>query len=289
MIQAQNIWKRFGRHDALRDLTFTVPTGSAYALIGANGAGKTTTIKVLMNILDPTKGSATVLGVDSRRIGYVSENQDMPGALTVDEYLDYLRPFYDTWDNARETEIRRQLRLPPDRKIRDLSHGMRMKMSLACALLFRPKLLVLDEPFSGLDPLVRDEFMEELLLQAGEMTVLISSHELGEIDGVATHVAFLDEGRLLFEESMGDLNARFREVHVTLERAAAIPPSVPKDWLYLRTAGSVLTFVDTRFAENGLGERVRSVVTGVRNIDSEPMALRSIFTALARAAREGGL
>ncbi|HEY4365398.1 MAG TPA: ABC transporter ATP-binding protein [Bryobacteraceae bacterium] len=304
MIQVQNIWKKFGRglrsNDALRGLTFQVPSGSAYALIGANGAGKTTTIKILMNILEPTQGTATILGVDSRRIsprelsqiGYVSENQDMPGALTVAEYLNYLRPFYSTWDRALEASLRRQLRLPPERKIRDLSHGMRMKMSLACALPYRPKLLVLDEPFSGLDPLVRDEFMEELLSQAGEMTVLISSHELGEIDGVATHVAFLDEGRLLFEESMGDLNARFREVHVTLEREAAVPGNVPKDWLYVRTAGSVLSFVDTRFAENGLGDRVRSVLNGVRNIDTEPMGLRSIFTALARAARaahEGGL
>jgi ABC-2 type transport system ATP-binding protein len=304
MIEVQNLWKRFGRglggNDALRGLSFTVPNGSAYALIGANGAGKTTTIKILMNILEATGGSATVLGVDSRRlsprelaqIGYVSENQDMPGALTVAEYLDYLRPLYPTWDREHEDSIRRQLRLPPARKIRDLSHGMRMKMSLACALPFRPKLLVLDEPFSGLDPLVRDEFLEELLAQAGEMTVLISSHELGEIDGVATHVAFLDEGRLLFEESMGDLNARFREVRVTLEREAAIPGKVPSDWLYVRTAGSVLTFVDTRFAENGLGERVRSVVGGVRNIDTEAMGLRSIFTTLARAARaarEGGI
>jgi ABC-2 type transport system ATP-binding protein len=304
MIQVQNIWKKFGRglrsNDALRGLTFQVPSGSAYALIGANGAGKTTTIKILMNILEPTQGTATILGVDSRRIsprelsqiGYVSENQDMPGALTVAEYLNYLRPFYSTWDRALEASLRRQLRLPPERKIRDLSHGMRMKMSLACALPYRPKLLVLDEPFSGLDPLVRDEFMEELLSQAGEMTVLISSHELGEIDGVATHVAFLDEGRLLFEESMGDLNARFREVHVTLEREAAVPGNVPKDWLYVRTAGSVLSFVDTRFVENGLGDRVRSVLKGVRTIDTEPMALRSIFTALARAARaahEGGL
>ena len=299
MIQAHNLWKHFGRvggHDALRGLSFTVPEGSAYALIGANGAGKTTTIKILMNILEATRGDATILGVDSRRIsprelaqiGYVSENQDMPGALTVAEYIDYLRPFYPSWDRDREAAIRKQLRLPPDRRIRDLSHGMRMKMSLACALPFRPKLLVLDEPFSGLDPLVREEFMEELLEQAGDMTVLISSHELGEIDGVATHVAFLDEGKLLFEESMGDLNARFREVRVTLEREAAIPNEVPRDWLYVRAAGAVLTFVDTRFAENGLGERVRSVLSGVRNIDTEPMALRSIFTALARAAREGG-
>jgi len=225
MISINELWKKFGRHEAVRGLSFSVPEGSAFALIGANGAGKTTTIKVLMNIVEPTRGTVEVLGVDSRKIsprelgqiGYVSENQDMPQKLTVEEFLAYLRPFYPTWDKELEKSILSQLRLPLDRKICDLSHGMRMKMSLACALPFRPKLLVLDEPFSGLDPLVRDEFMEGLLQQAGEMTILISSHELGEIDGVATHVAFLDEGRLLFEESMSDLVARFREVHVTLE------------------------------------------------------------------------
>src|SRR5205807_10107401 len=114
------------------------------------------------------------------------------------------------------------------------------------------KLLVLDEPFSGLDPLVRDEFMEGLLQQAGEMTILISSHELGEIDGVATHVAFLDEGRLLFEESMSDLVARFREVHVTLERNGSqnrnelVAPALPRRWLRERTVGNGLSFVDAQ-------------------------------------------
>src|SRR5947207_15778869 len=303
MIQASNLWKRFGRHDALQGLSFTAPEGSAYALIGANGAGKTTTIKILMNILEPTRGSAAILGVDSRKIsprelsqiGYVSENQDMPGGLTVAEYLDYLRPFYPKWDRDLEASLRRQLRLRPERRIGDLSHGMRMKMALACALPFRPKLLILDEPFSGLDPLVRDEFMEGLLQQAGEMTVLISSHELGEIDGVATHVAFLDEGRLLFEESMSDLVARFREVHVTLERNGTqnrnelVAPAFPKCWLRVRSVGNVLSFVDTQFSEVDVGERLRALVGNVRTVDAQPMALRSIFTTLARAAREGAL
>jgi ABC-2 type transport system ATP-binding protein len=295
MIEATKLWKKFGHHDALQGLSFSVPKGSAYALIGANGAGKTTTIKILMNILEATQGSATVLGVDSRRIsprelsriGYVSENEDMPQALTVAEYLAYLRPFYPLWDRELEASIRRRLRLPPERKIRDLSHGMRMKMALACALPFRPKLLILDEPFSGLDPLVRDEFMEGLLEQAGEMTILISSHELGEIDGVATHVAFIDEGKLLFEESMSDLIGRFREVHVTLEQEASAPSQPPHDWLHVRAMGNVLAFVDTRFSEQALGERIESVVAGVRRIDAQPMALRSIFTTLARAARDG--
>lgn len=296
MIHVENLWKRFGRFDALRGLSFDVPEGSAFAMIGANGAGKTTTIKVLMNILEPSRGSATMLGVDSRRIspcelrqiGYVSENQDMPARLTVAEYVAYLRPFYPTWDQQLEASISRQLRLPLERKIADLSHGMRMKMALLCALPYRPKLLILDEPFSGLDPLVRDEFMEGLLEQAGEMTILISSHELGEIDGVATHVAFVDEGKVLFQESMNELTGRFREVQVTLETEALRPAQVPKEWMQMRAIGNVLTFVDAQFEENSLGELVRSRLPGVREIDSKPMALRSIFTTLARAARDNG-
>jgi ABC-2 type transport system ATP-binding protein len=297
MIQVRELWKKFGRTDAVQGLSFQVPEGSAFALIGANGAGKTTTIKVLMNILEPSSGSATMLGADSRKIsprelaqiGYVSENQDMPERLTVAEYLDYLRPFYAQWDSELEASILGKLRLPPSRKIGALSHGMRMKMALACALPFRPKLLILDEPFSGLDPLVRDEFMEGLLEQAGEMTILISSHELSEIDGVATHVAFLDEGKLLFQESMSDLTGRFREVHVTLEREASSNGQLPKEWLQARTVGNVLTFVHTRFSEDGLGERLDAIVGEVRRIDAQPMALRSIFTTLARAARDGAV
>ena len=307
MIEVNKLWKKFGRTDAVQDLSFTVPEGSAFALIGANGAGKTTTIKVLMNILEPTRGSATVLGADSRKIsprelaqiGYVSENQVMPEKLTVGQFLAYLRPFYPTWDTELEKSLLGQLRLPLERKIGNLSHGMRMKMSLACALPFRPKLLVLDEPFSGLDPLVRDEFMEGLLEQADKMTILISSHELGEIDGVATYVAFLDEGKLLFQESMADLVSRFREVYVTLDQSGnqngkgsedvTTTAPFPKCWLQVRTAGNVLSFVDTQFSEGGVGEQLRSLVGNVKTIDAQPMALRSIFTTLARAAREGAI
>jgi len=298
MIQTSKLWKKFGRLEALRDLSFSVPARSAFALIGANGAGKTTAIKVLMNILEPSRGSATVLGVDSRKIsfhehrqiGYVSEDQDMPARLTVADYIAYLRPFYPRWDRQLEASMLRQLRLPLEHKIGDLSHGMRLKMALLCALPYRPKLLILDEPFSGLDPLVRDEFMEGLLLQAGEMTILISSQELGEIDGLATHVGFLEEGNLLFQESMSDLTARFREVYVTLENGQFEPgefPELPKHWLHVRSEGNVLRFVDSQFSQEALGERIRSVVKGVRIVDTQPMALRSIFTTLARDARDG--
>src|SRR5262249_18275255 len=198
-------------------------------------------------------------------------------------------PLYPQGDRTLEASIRRRLRLPPGRRIGELSHGMRMKMALACALPFRPRLLILDEPFSGLDPLVRDEFMEGLLAQAGEMTILISSHELGEIDGVATHVAFLDEGKLLFQESMSDLVGRFREVHVTLDyngksngdKAATL--SFPKGWLRVQTVGNVFSFVDSQFSESDVGERLHALLGNVKAIDAQPMALRTIFTTLARA------
>lgn len=297
MIQVNGLCKRFRRFEALHHVSFSVPEGSAFALVGANGAGKTTCIKILMNILEPTRGMAKVLGVDSRRIsprkleqiGYVSENQEMPSRLTVAEFFDYLRPFYSRWDRSMEADIRRRLRLPPERKIGNLSHGMRMKMALACALPFRPKLLVLDEPFNGLDPLVRDEFMEGLLHQAGEMTIFISSHELQEIEGVATHLAFLDDGRLLFAERMVELNERFREVHVTFDHEPTLPRSAPREWLRLQARGSVLSFVDTEFSEGMLAEQIESIAGVPKRIDTQPMSLRSIFTTLARAAQEGSL
>jgi ABC-2 type transport system ATP-binding protein len=296
IVRADNLWKRFGRVSALQGLSFSVPEGSTFALIGANGAGKTTTIKVLMNIIEPTVGHATVLGTDTRalspaqlsQIGYVSENQDMPGRMTVSAYVDYLRPFYPRWDRALEAEILGQFRLPPERRLKDLSHGMRLKMALACALPFRPRLLVLDEPFSGLDPLVRDEFMEGLIRQVGKMTILMSSHELAEIEDMTTHVAFLDRGRLLFQEAMSDLTARVRDVRVTLDAEAQIPQPTPEEWLEVRTAGNILSFIDTRFSEQHLTARVAALVGTVRHIDARPIALRSIYTTLARAVRDDG-
>jgi ABC-2 type transport system ATP-binding protein len=293
IIQTSDLGKAYGRNEALRGLNLSVPEHSALALIGANGAGKTTTIKVLMNILAPSAGTATVLGVDSTRlsrseyaqIGYVSENQRMPGRLTVSQYLAYLRPFYATWDVELEHSILTQLRLPPQHKIGDLSHGMRMKMALACALPFRPKLLVLDEPFSGLDPLVRDEFMERLLEQAGAMTVLISTHELADIEDVATDVAFLDNGTLLFQQSMSDLTGRLRRVEIVLNQEAREPLETPPSWLQVRAMGNVLSFVETRFSEDELTSRIATVATGVRSVDVQPMSLRSIFTAVARDAQ----
>jgi ABC-type multidrug transport system ATPase subunit len=295
IVKVHDLWKRYGRFDALKGLEFGVPEGCAFALVGPNGAGKTTTIKILVNLLEPSRGNAVILGVDSRSIspreladiGYVSENQDLPGKLTVEEYLAYLRPFYRRWDHALEISMRRDMQLPPARKLRDLSHGMRLKMALVCALPFHPRLLILDEPFAGLDPLVRDELIAGLLQQAGELTILISSHELSEIEGLATDVGFLHAGRLMFQEPMSRLTERCREVYVTLDSTARVPHPLPGHWLQARAVGNVLMFVETQFSDEALGEIVRMLCEGVRHIDTKPMSLRSIFTTLAPTARDG--
>jgi ABC-2 type transport system ATP-binding protein len=214
-INIDGLVKQFGRTEVLRGIELAVPQGAIYALVGANGAGKTTIIKLLMNILRPTAGSAEVLGLSSRdiagkafaRIGYVSENQDLPDGMRVGEMLDFLRPFYPSWDRELERQLVRQFDLPLDRKLKHLSRGMRMKAAFAGSLAYRPRLIVLDEPFTGLDPLVRDELIEGLLERAPETTIFLSSHDLAEIESFASHVGYLEGGRMLFSEEMAVLSA----------------------------------------------------------------------------------
>jgi ABC-2 type transport system ATP-binding protein len=213
IIETRDLSKAYGDFGALHSLNISMPRGSVFALLGASGAGKTTTIKILLNMIAPTRGTATILGVSSRsiaprlleQIGYVSENQALPARLRVEEFFGYLRGCYSRWDRQLEGELREQLLLPPKRRIGELSHGMRLKMALACALPFRPPLLILDEPLSGLDALARDEIIGGFLHRAAEMSILISSHELDEVERFATHVAFLHEGRLLFQGSVAAL------------------------------------------------------------------------------------
>jgi len=127
--------------------------------------------------------------------------------------------------------------------------------------------------------------MSGLLQQAGELTVLISSHELAELEGTCTHVGFMDAGKMLIEESMEALGARFREVRVTLEQPATVPSRLPPEWLQAEAMGNVLRFIETRFSEADLAARVQATLGAVKHVDAEPMPLRSVFTTLARAAR----
>jgi ABC-2 type transport system ATP-binding protein len=295
VFRALGLGKRFGRGAPVLDgVDFEVPAGSVFGLIGPNGAGKTTTIKILMNILQPGTGQAEVLGRDSRRlgpddyagIGYVSENQEMPDWMTVDYLLRYLKPFYPTWDDARAAELVRRFDLPPGRKLRHLSRGMWMKAALASSLAYRPKLLVLDEPFSGLDPVVREDLIEGVLESAGETTIFVSSHDLAEIESCVSHVGYLDGGRIQFSEEMAALSARFREVEVTVEPPAALPDQSqwPTHWLRPEKAAALVRFVETRFDQERTMADIRRVFDQVRHIELNPMPLRAIFLTLARRA-----
>jgi ABC-2 type transport system ATP-binding protein len=293
-IRCVELSKKFRGALAVDRLNLSVPDGAIYALVGTNGAGKTTTIKTVMNILRPSGGSAEVLGIDSRlissrefaQIGYVSENQEMPEWMTVKYFLAYLKPFYPQWDDALALELVREFDLPLDRKLRHLSRGMKMKAALASSLAYRPKLIVLDEPFGGLDALVRDEFIEGLLERAAGATVLISSHDLAEIESFASHIGYLDRGRLLFSEEMGALASRFREIEVTLDAPPVLPAAWPKDWIRAETSSAVVRFVDSRFDQERSLDQIRRLFPNSRNIAVNAMPLRQIFVALAKTQRQ---
>jgi len=291
-ISTQSLTKRFGRTLAVDDISLTVPEGSIYALVGANGAGKTTLIKLFMNILRPNAGSAEVLGINSgqlagecfNRIGYVSENQELPDGMTVGGMLDYLRPFYPTWDKALEQQLVLQFDLPLKRSLKHLSRGMKMKAAFASSLAYRPSLIILDEPFSGLDPLVRDELIEGLIERAPETTIFLSSHDLAEIESFSSHVGYLQNGRLLFSEEMAVLGNRFRDVTVTLVNPAPLPSDLPVTWLEPQSADCVLRFVQSDYSEDAPRE-LAARFPSARDIAFEPMTLRQIFLAIAKAGR----
>ncbi len=294
-IHTTGLSKNFRHLVALESFDLDVPEGSIYALVGPNGAGKTTTIKTLMNIFRPTAGCAEVLGVDSRRlsprefahIGYVSESQDLPGWMTVGRFLDFLRPFYPTWDDTLEGDLLRQFQIPRDRKLRDLSRGMRMKAALASSLAYRPRLIVLDEPFTGLDALVRDELIESLLARAENTTIFISSHDLSEIESFASHIGYLNEGHLLFSEELESLSARFREIVLTFATEPRLPAEWPPNWLQPEAAGAVVRFTETRFDPERTEAQARRVFPDLRDFTANPISLRSIFVALAKSNRPG--
>ena len=291
IIETRRVAKRFGRFDAVEDLNLQVPEGSVFALIGPNGAGKTTTIRLLMNILRPDHGDISVLGTPSTRIGpddlqhigYVSESQRLPEGLTLAQYFDYLRKLYTAWDRGLEKSLCDQFELPPSRKIKHLSHGMRMKTLLVGALSFHPKLLVLDEPLSGLDTMVRDEVVSGLLQQAADTTILISSHELSEIETFTTHVAFMQGGRLLLQEAIDDLRLRFREVVVTLSAAKEPAQPLPVEWLLPEWQGHRLRFIASNY-DDTLQEQLTARFGAVR-VECEPMPLRAIANALMQSRK----
>src|ERR1700686_4589581 len=163
VVNVSELTRRFGDKTALDSVTLSLPRGAVYGLVGANGAGKTTLIKHILGLLRAESGSVRVFGLDPvadpvavlSRIGYLSEENDVPGWMRVDELIRYSRAFYPAWDDVYAEELRRTFALDAAAKIKHLSKGQKARAGLLIALAYRPELLLLDEPSSGLDPIVR--------------------------------------------------------------------------------------------------------------------------------------
>ena len=223
MISVSELTRRFGATTALASVTLDVPRGGVYGLVGANGAGKTTLIRHILGLLRAESGSVRVFDRDPvadpvgvlSRIGYLSEENDLPGWMRVDELIRYSRAFYPAWDDAYAEELRRTFALDPAAKIKTLSKGQKARAGLLVALAYRPELLVLDEPSSGLDPIVRRDIVGAILRTIADegRTVLFSSHLLDEVEQVADHVTMIVRGTIALsaplhelKESHGDMS-----------------------------------------------------------------------------------
>lgn len=299
LVHIRSLSKSFGRTRALRGVDLDIPAGKVTAFLGPNGSGKTTTIKCAMNLLRRDDGNVEVLDVDAtalgpeqfRRIGYVSENQQLPEWMSVTELLAYLRPMYaGSWDRDFERKLLQQFELPTGTRLKGLSRGQRMKAALLSSLAYRPQLVVLDEPFSGLDPLVRDEFLTGLLELTGTegWTVWISSHDIDEVERFADRVAILNAGRIDLAEDVGSLQARFRAIEVVTEGESSPDADLPRTWINVQRAGRSIRYVDTSFEQGNQLEAIRGHFPNALHHDAHAMTLREIFVALARNYRLDG-
>jgi ABC-2 type transport system ATP-binding protein len=227
VIEMNGVRKSFGKKAVLKGVDLAVPAGQTFAFLGRNGAGKTTTIRMLLGLIKPDGGQVRVLGLDPvkepmeirRRVGYVAEDQQMFGWMRVGQLLSFIAPFYPTWDGAWAKELSDRFELPLQTRIKHLSKGQGVRVALLLALAHRPKLVILDDPTLGLDPIMRKEFLRDLVthLQGEQVSVFFSSHLLYEIEPVADSVVILDHGKVLRQASTDDLRAQVKRVIVPIE------------------------------------------------------------------------
>jgi len=229
VIAIADLTRRFGSKTALDAVSLAVPRGAVYGLVGANGAGKTTLIKHILGLLRAEHGSVRVFGLDPvadpvgvlSRVGYLSEENSLPDWMRVGELIRYTRAFYPQWSDAYAEELRNAFALDPAAQIKELSKGQKARAGLLIALAYRPELLVLDEPSSGLDPIVRRDILGAVIRTIADegRTVLFSSHLLDEVEQVADHVTMISGGRIVLSapletirQSHGSLDAAFHQL-----------------------------------------------------------------------------
>lgn len=236
VIDIKNLSRMFGDKHALQDVSLRVPRGGVFGLIGSNGAGKTTLIKHILGSHYAQSGSVSVFGFDPvaepvqvlGRIGYMSEDRDLPGWMRVQEVINFTKAFYPGWDSGYAGQLRELFELDPKQKIRNLSRGQTARVCLLLALAHRPELLVLDEPSSGLDPVIRRDILTAIVRTTADegRTVLFSSHLLDEIERLADRVAILHQGRVVLNQPLETILESYHRVTLRFDEFSAVAPNL---------------------------------------------------------------
>ncbi len=291
-IETRELWRTFGKFEAVKGVSLRVPKGTVFGLLGVNGAGKSTIIKMMMGHLRPTRGDIKVLGraLDEdfieirKRVAYVSENRYLYEWMTVAESIKFTRAFHANWDDEKAAHLVKRFSLPPDKKIKQLSRGNRARVCLLLALSYNPELIILDEPTSGLDPIVRRDFIENIVSEISEegKTVLFSSHIVEEDERVAYYVGIINDGELLLTSSVDDIKASYKRVRYATNGTRPELAGVP----------GILGVENGRHEQvltvNGWGEEtIRALgARGVSEPELLPISLEEIFVSTVRAERE---
>lgn len=226
VIEVKNLSKYYGKHRGIEDVSFTVEEGEIYGFIGPNGAGKSTTIRTLLALIHPTSGNATIFGMDcikeahkiAKKVGYLPSEAYYYENMTVKELLKYSSDLYQIDCSERINELKERLKLDDTRKISDLSFGNKKKVGVVAALLHSPKLIILDEPTNGLDPLIKETFFEILKEENIKgATILYSSHVLSEVQKACSKVAIIKEGKIINVQNMSDLRKNgYKKIQLTI-------------------------------------------------------------------------
>ena len=231
-LEIRDLTKHYGDF-SLDHLNLTLPQGCIMGLVGENGAGKSTTIKLILNVISRDSGTVTLLGKDNREelkltkqdIGVVLDEVGISGSLTARQVGKIMKDIYRNWDQAVFDGFLTRLAVPRDKKFKEFSRGMKMKLGIAAALSHHAKLLILDEATSGLDPVVRDEVMDIFseFTRDENHSILISSHIVSDLEKICDYIAFLHKGKLLLCEEKDRLKEEYGVLHCTTQEADAIP------------------------------------------------------------------
>jgi ABC-2 type transport system ATP-binding protein len=284
-IETNNLCKVYGDRLAVNKLNLRVQTGGITAFLGRNGAGKSTTIKMLMGLVQSSSGAACILGLPinnrkqqcevRRHIAYVSEDKSLYPYMTVGQIVRFTKSFYSDWRPDLEARLLKQFQLKRDQRVKSLSKGNRTKLALLLSLSRRPKLLILDEPTDGLDPVSVEELLQELVLAAADdTTVFFSSHQIADVERIADRVAILSQGRLAIDFCVDDLRSNYRRVTAGF---STDPP-----WDEFSPPGTISMFKDGRQVSLLADHDVDSVLAYVQSfkpvtLDVSPASLREVF------------